>query len=183
QWLEVKNAGNEAYTIKTRMNWLGWNRQTGSEAKVGFHPEGLDFQGLVAVREGRLSRYFTEHRLDTISDVNAGEAEDITSYYRSKAVNLCPDWKRLFAGDGTSRPFEDMREFTRYRRVVDALGAEAWPDLVTFRLDAKKPGMTEQAVRREVLHRIAMSLPGFRLPGGLSRRLAWKILGVPPIGR
>jgi hypothetical protein len=175
-WLEVKYAGTEAYTVKTRMNWIGWNGETVNQAMVGFHKDHVGFHELMRVREERLRRFHTEHRLNKIIDVNTGDAEDITSYYQSREVNLSPDWKRKFRGDDTSTPFADMGEFTRYRRAVDALGTQAWPDLVVCMLNETKPSMTDQAIRREVLHRIALALPGFRLPQGLSRRAACRQL-------
>jgi len=72
-----------------------------------------------------------------------------------------------------------MAEYWRYRNVATAQDCDAWPDLVQFQIahGNKGPAKLEQAVRRETLHRIALGVPGFRLPRGMSFKLACQTLG------
>jgi hypothetical protein len=178
EWLEVKYAGNQAYTVKTRMNWIGWNGATVNQAMVGLDKNHVDFQDLIEVREKRLHRYHTEFTLNKASDIKDGLADDITGYYISREVNLAPDWKRKFAPNGTSVPFESMDEWLYYRRAVDAQGRDAWPDTVEFMKDEPKVSGTIEAIRRGVLHRIALGYTGFRLPKGMSDSMACVLVGV-----
>jgi len=184
KWLEVKYQGTEASTIRTRMNWIGHNWQTAHEARVGFEkdserPGYVHFRELEAIIEERRPCYYTEARLNKISDIMEGRASDITTYYQSRKVNLCPDWKRCFNPDGTSKPFTSMAEYWRHRQVATALDCDAWADLVQFQVKRgyTAPAKLEQAVRREVLHRIALGVPGFRLPKGTTFVLACRALG------
>ena len=117
KWLEVKYAGNEAYTIKTRMNWIGWNGETLHQAVVGFKEDLVTFKELIEVREQRLTRYYTEPRLHTITDIIEGKAQDITMHFQSKVVNVAPDWKRRFETDGTSRPFHILQRMAGYTQI------------------------------------------------------------------
>jgi hypothetical protein len=184
-WLEVKHEGTEASTIRTRMNWIGVNGRTVHEARTGFEkdpsePGYVRFSELEEILKERRHCYYTEARLNKICDVMEGRANDITTYYQSSQVNLCPDWKRKFADDGTSRPFQSMAEFWKYRDVATALYWDAWSDLVSYQVrhGYKSPTMLEKAVRREVLHRIALGVPGFRLPAGSTFKGTCHTLGV-----
>jgi len=72
-----------------------------------------------------------------------------------------------------------MAEDWRHRQVATALDCDAWADLVQFQVKRgyTAPAKLEQAVRREVLHRIALGVPGFRLPKGTTFVLACRALG------
>ena len=184
-WLEVKYAGNEAYTVKTRMNWIGWNGKTVHQAMVGLKKEDIGFHELMEIRDQRLHRYYTDHSLHKINDVIEGKARDITSHYTSKEVNLAPDWKRKFSVDGTSVPFRSIEEWREYRKVVDKLHWEAFPERVEMVRSGKRvkrgKGQTSPtltAIQRSVLHRIALGHAGFRLPKGLSERDVCSTMGV-----
>jgi hypothetical protein len=114
-WLEVKSAGNQAFTIKTRMDWLGWNGETVSQAMVGIKKQYVQFSELVEMMESRGKRFQLLTRLNRIDHVVGKDtvASDITAYHVASKVDTCPDWKRLFHTDGTSRPYADMREYHR----------------------------------------------------------------------
>ena len=144
------------------MNYIGWNRELVNQAMVGLRKEDVDFQELIEIREQRLHRYYTDHTLHKISNVIEGKATDITSYYTSKELNLAPDWKRRFSTDGTSLPFASMEEWRAYRKIVDRLRTEAFPERVELVKRGKRtrPGKTQQSstfwsIQRAVLHRIA----------------------------
>jgi hypothetical protein len=64
--------------------------------------------------------------------------------------------------------------------LVPQTQAEAWPDLVQFQVKRgyTGPAKLEQAVQREVLHRIALGVQGFRLPKGTTFKLACQTLLV-----
>jgi hypothetical protein len=184
-WLEVKYAGNEAYTVKTRMNWIGWNGKTVNQAMVGLKKAEIDFQQLMDIRKQRLHCYYTDHTLHKITDVIEGKACDITSHYASKVLNLAPDWKRKFSVNGTSAPFWTMEEWREYRHIVDRLHWEAFPERVAMVRQGKRtrPGKRQASstlwtIRRATLHRIALRKPGFRLRKGTSERQACTRLGV-----
>jgi hypothetical protein len=184
QWFKVKHEGTEASTIRVRMNWIGANGNTVNEARVGFgrdqeQPGYVPFRDLEAIRTERRECYYTEALPNKITDILEGRALDITTYYQSRKVNLCPDWKRCFQEDGTSRPFASMKEYWRYRKVATALDCQAWPDNVNYQVahGYTGPARLEQAVRREVLHRIALGVEYFRLPKGTSFPMACKKLG------
>ena len=122
-----------------------------------------------------------------ISNVIEGKATDITSYYTSKELNLAPDWKRKFRVDETSVPFACMEEWRSYRKIVDRLRTEAFPDRVELVRKGKrtKPGKTQQSftlwsIQKAVLHRIALGHPKYRLPTGMSYRQVCSTLGVAP---
>jgi hypothetical protein len=184
KWLEVKYEGTEASTIRTRMNWIGINGQKVHEARVGFQkdpdkPDYVHFRDLEEIIRTQRHCYYTEAHPNRISDVMEGRASDITTFYQSRKVNLCPDWKRCFHPDGSSRPFANMAEYWRHRNVATALDCDAWPDMVQFQVSKgfTAASRLEQAVRREVLHRIATGVPGFRLPRGTTFRAACQAIG------
>ena len=184
KWLEVKYAGNEAYTFKTRMNWIGWNGETVNQALVGFKKEDTDIHQLIDIREQQCRRYYTDHSLYKIADVIEGKAQDIVSYYTIKEVNLAPDWKRKFTVDETSVPCKNMDAWREYRKVVDRLKWEAFPHRVEQVRAGKRvkggqgKASTDAAVRRGVLERIAHGVQGYRLPKGMSQREACRRIGV-----
>jgi hypothetical protein len=182
QWLEVKYAGNEAYTVKTRMNWIGWHGETVNQAMVGLKKSNVKFAEVVAVREKRLPRFHTEPSLFNIADVVAGKAKDITSTYMSREVNLTPDWKRKFANDGTSVPFASMEEWAQFRRKANTLKSSAFPDMVVFTEGERyrTPEASTAAVHRGVLHRIVLGYERFRLPTGMTYTQVCEVLKINP---
>src|SRR5262249_33197960 len=123
-----------------------------------------------------------ESNLNKIGDVTGNKpvGEDIVSYYQSREVNLTPDWKRKFAPDGSSVPFDSMNEWKYCRLAIDRNPQQAWPDMIELNRDTRYSKKTVQTIKRLVLHRIAKNVPGFRLPKDMSARQAcWK-LGLSP---
>ena len=116
EWLEVKHEGNEACTIKTRTNWIGQDGQKVYEARVGFErnegkPDYVPFVDIEQAWEARKPVYYTEERLNKISDIMEGRAQDVTTYYQTKKVNLTPDWKRVFFEDGPAAHIKPWMNF------------------------------------------------------------------------
>jgi hypothetical protein len=185
-WLEVKYVGSEAYTFKTRTNWIGWHGETVNQALVGFKKEDVTIDQLREIREQQSHQYYTQRSLHTIEDIIEGKAADITSYYHSVEVNLAPDWKRIFFDDGHSQPFQSLAAWRDCRKIVDRLKWQAFPNRVAMVLQGKRATLeksartpTQAAIIRAVLERIVLGSLGFRLPQGMSHRAACQKLGIP----
>jgi hypothetical protein len=186
-WMEDKHPGGTvACNLKTRMNWIGNDKETVHQAKVGFakdrdNPAYIEFEALETIARERQQAYYNETRPNRISDVMEGRAKDVTFYLTSNHVNVAPDWKRHFRPDGTSTPFTTTDEYWKYRRAVDALDYQAWPDAVEYLLKhgrGNSPHAFTNAIRRDVYHRIALGVTGYRLPRGMTFKGACQRLGI-----
>jgi hypothetical protein len=175
RWAKIEYAGDQAWTLKTRLYAMWLEGKRTKTAQSGFSRRQYPFETLLAYHHQPTIVTTTQTRQATVHEIYEGKAPDWLDVTENTTLNLDPDWKRKFRADGTSEPFHDLAEFERYRGHADSLrksGTRALPEAVDLAVKGYTlRGGARATLERLVHHAIAVDRGGWRPHGAMDPAL------------